>query len=337
MMLASASCGSVLTTSAARRPRLRHAHVERPVAQEGEAARGLVDLHRGDADIEHHAVDGRDALLREQPPMSPKRPSTRVSRPAWASARALAGGNGWGIAVDGDHPAVGGCENGAACSRRRRRCRRHRWPPSRGASASSTSVQHDGHMRLGRRERDRRSLARKIRVNKALTIQARQCPGILNKWFQIRVQPGRRKGASRPVSRVLSRAVARHWMTIHLERPLPDASRDLPGRLGRKQPWARRPAPSLFGLAPGGVCPAAAVAGRAVRSYRTISPLRQDKPGRGMFSVALSLGSPPPGVTRHRVSVEPGLSSPAPFRALRQRSSSQLAGRQVGAGRAEVK
>src|SRR5260370_27099146 len=29
----------------------------------------------------------------------------------------------------------------------------------------------------------------------------------------------------------------------------------------------------------------------------------------GMFSVALSLGSPPPGVTRHRASVEPGLSS----------------------------
>lgn len=30
----------------------------------------------------------------------------------------------------------------------------------------------------------------------------------------------------------------------------------------------------------------------------------------GIFSVALSLGSPPPGVTRHRTSVEPGLSSP---------------------------
>jgi hypothetical protein len=29
----------------------------------------------------------------------------------------------------------------------------------------------------------------------------------------------------------------------------------------------------------------------------------------GLLSVALSLGSPPPGVTRHRVSVEPGLSS----------------------------
>ena len=67
-------------------------------------------------------------------------------------------------------------------------------------------------------------------------------------------------------------------MTIHLERPSPGASRDLPGRLGWKHPWARRPAPSLFGLAPGGVCPAAAVAGSAVRSCRTISPLRRGKP-----------------------------------------------------------
>ena len=35
----------------------------------------------------------------------------------------------------------------------------------------------------------------------------------------------------------------------------------------------RRRLPLLLGLAPGGVCPAAAVAGGAVRSYRTISPL----------------------------------------------------------------
>ena len=32
-------------------------------------------------------------------------------------------------------------------------------------------------------------------------------------------------------------------------------------------------APPLFGFAPGGVCRAAPVAGRAVRSYRTVSPL----------------------------------------------------------------
>jgi|GEM_PF-4923527 len=45
----------------------------------------------------------------------------------------------------------------------------------------------------------------------------------------------------------------------------------------------------------------------------------------GLFSVALSLGLPPAGVTRRRVSVEPGLSSLAPFRALRERPPNHLA------------
>ena len=38
-------------------------------------------------------------------------------------------------------------------------------------------------------------------------------------------------------------------------------------------------------------------------------PYRRAKPAGGLFSVALSLGFPPPGVTRHLASVEPGLSS----------------------------
>ena len=42
--------------------------------------------------------------------------------------------------------------------------------------------------------------------------------------------------------------------------------------VGRKDPGPK-PVPPLFGLAPGGVCPAATVAGHAVRSYRTVSPL----------------------------------------------------------------
>jgi len=54
---------------------------------------------------------------------------------------------------------------------------------------------------------------------------------------------------------------------------LPFASSDQPGRLGRNRPRSRNPTPPLFGLAPGGVYRAAAVAGRAVRSCRTLSPL----------------------------------------------------------------
>jgi hypothetical protein len=71
-------------------------------------------------------------------------------------------------------------------------------------------------------------------------------------------------------------------------------------------------ASSLLGLAPGGVYRAAAVAGAAVRSCRTLSPspAGPESPAGRLLSVALSLGSPPPGITRHRVSVEPGLSSP---------------------------
>jgi|GEM_PF-1884925 len=58
----------------------------------------------------------------------------------------------------------------------------------------------------------------------------------------------------------------------------------------------------------------------------TLTPGQIFRSGRGgLLSVALSLRSPSPGVTRHRVSLEPGLSSPAAFRRLRQRLSGRLA------------
>ena len=65
----------------------------------------------------------------------------------------------------------------------------------------------------------------------------------------------------------------------------------------------------LFGLAPDGVYHARSITGTAVRSCHTLSPLPKAKKPGGLLSVALSLGFPPPGITRHRVSVEPGLSS----------------------------
>ena len=55
----------------------------------------------------------------------------------------------------------------------------------------------------------------------------------------------------------------------------------------------------LFGLAPGGVYPATSVASRAVRSYRTLSPLPALARLGGLLSAALSVGSHPPGVTWH--------------------------------------
>ena len=86
----------------------------------------------------------------------------------------------------------------------------------------------------------------------------------------------RRENASRPVSRVLygPRALRRgNVAAIHLGRMSPCASRNLPGRWAGNSPRGFPPAPSLFGLAPGGVCRAAPVAGRAVGSYPTLSPL----------------------------------------------------------------
>jgi hypothetical protein len=83
--------------------------------------------------------------------------------------------------------------------------------------------------------------------------------------------------------------------TIPLSPALRQGSRGQPGRRGGNAPAARsrrtaRRSP-LFGLAPGGVCHASTVAGAAVRSYRTLSPLPGvafARPG-GLLSVALSL------------------------------------------------
>ena len=100
--------------------------------------------------------------------------------------------------------------------------------------------------------------------------------------------------------------IKRCWMTIHLERLSPTVSSDLPERQDETSPLSCDSA-FLSGLAPDGVYPAAAVTRGAVRSYRTVSPLPL-KNG-GLFSVALSLRLPSPGVTWHRGSMEPGLSS----------------------------
>jgi hypothetical protein len=83
------------------------------------------------------------------------------------------------------------------------------------------------------------------------------------------------RGIRRPVSRVLSTppTAGRRRMAIPLGHLLPGASRDRPGRTARKPACSARAEPSsLLGLAPGGVCRAAAVTGGAVRSYRTLSP-----------------------------------------------------------------
>ena len=90
-----------------------HAHVERAVVAEGEAALGVVELHGGDAEIEHHAVDRVEAALGATPSRLEKRPSTSVSRPPAACTSSAPERDGARVAVDGDDRSRGR-QHGAA-------------------------------------------------------------------------------------------------------------------------------------------------------------------------------------------------------------------------------
>jgi len=99
--------------------------------------------------------------------------------------------------------------------------------------------------------------------------------------------------------------------TIHLGRSLPNASRDRPGR---RRESAFHPAKRPESVAPIWSCsrwglpcrPRCRVRGALLPHPFTLTAADSG----GLLSVALSLGSPPPDVIRHRASVEPGLSSP---------------------------
>jgi len=113
-------------------------------------------------------------------------------------------------------------------------------------------------------------------------------------------------------------------MTIHLGRPLPDASSNQPGRPPGNGFSGSRPKcrPYLVLLPVGFAVPLPLPAARCALTA-PFHPYRARRPG-GLLSVALSLGSPPPDVIRHRVSVEPGLSSADPSEKGWQRSSGHL-------------
>jgi len=118
-------------------------------------------------------------------------------------------------------------------------------------------------------------------------------------------------------------------MAIHLGRLLPGASCDQPGRLAWKRDWrfwGRRAAPirscSRWGLP----CrPCYQERGALLPHPFTLTAPAVAGGRGGLLSVALSLGSPPPDVIRHRISMEPGLSSPpADTLALAKRPSGLL-------------
>ena len=96
---------------------------------------------------------------------------------------------------------------------------------------------------------------------------------------------------------------------IPLDRPLLDGSRDLPGPPGLRQPCRIAPARGPYSvLLLAGLAMPFPLLGPRCALTAPFHPY----PGRnrgGLLSVALSLGSPPVGVTHRHVVVEPGLSS----------------------------
>ena len=101
-------------------------------------------------------------------------------------------------------------------------------------------------------------------------------------------------------------------VTIHLGLVLPPASSDLPGSHISTETFCaetrRATSPPLFGLAPNGVYQAVLLPGRwcaltapfhPYRSAEADSPCEQGLLYGGIFSVALSVGSPRPRVTGH--------------------------------------
>jgi hypothetical protein len=121
--------------------------------------------------------------------------------------------------------------------------------------------------------------------------------------------PGGNSGGSRPVSRVLSRTV------IHLGRASPHASSDLPGdtRGPRVTAQSRSP-PYLVLLRVGFTLPPALPSARCALTA-PFHPYRSTEVNLGgIFSVALAVGSRPPGVTWHPALWSPDFPPLAPSR-----------------------
>src|SRR5262245_46958376 len=97
-------------------------------------------------------------------------------------------------------------------------------------------------------------------------------------------------------------------MAIHLGRLLPGVSCDQPGRLIRKRDWRVSPPRRPYSvLLPMGFAVPFLLPGARCALTAPFHPYLGSR--GGLLSVALSLGSPPPEVIRHRASKEPGLSS----------------------------
>jgi len=92
------------------RPMLPHAHVERPVMTEGKAPLRLVQLHGGNADVEHHAIDKLVHRLVERRVATDRhaQADVRLRCQGLAESRESLAGRGAQAVIEGKKVAVGG-------------------------------------------------------------------------------------------------------------------------------------------------------------------------------------------------------------------------------------
>ena len=114
---------------------MAHPHVERAIEPERKAALGLVELHRGDADVHHDAVDGIEALSCADFGEIGKAVLDQGQPAVRTVDQIEAAGNRGPVAIDADDAGSRASRGSAGCSRRPQRWRRHRCR-RRGARAS---------------------------------------------------------------------------------------------------------------------------------------------------------------------------------------------------------
>ena len=89
--------------SAAERPLVPHAHIEGRVEAQREAARGFIELHRRNADVEHNSVDRVDAEAPHDLVELAKARFHKLQPTAGRSLERFAGPDRRGVAIERDH------------------------------------------------------------------------------------------------------------------------------------------------------------------------------------------------------------------------------------------
>ncbi len=183
MMLESASGGSVLTMSAAVAPDCDMRMSSGPSRRnEKPRAASSICIEETPMSITTPSTAAMPCSSTSRS-MSPKRPSTQDQPAGMGLGQGAAGGNGMGVAVDGDHPAVGGGEDRPAVA-----------AGAEGAVDIEAAiagrerlqhlVEHDRHMRrFGGSVIDGHGAENQ--GEQGVKIHADNAHGSLNKWFQI--------------------------------------------------------------------------------------------------------------------------------------------------------